>query len=496
MRLPQLDASRTSVRPVYLQIADHLRAEISSDALTLGTRLPAIRTLARDLGVNRDTVAMAYEALATDGLLESTVGRGTFVAGSAGARSEQDHVAAVLSPEVERLLRFENARPRFAQDSGARPMHSLIPDPDHYPVDDFRRCLDQALREGGPELFLYGSPQGHAGLRERIAERSRESGVECEQDELVLCHGASQGISLAIRLFAGAGDTVAVELPTYHNVLATLLSLGLQATPVEMESDGPNLESLDRILARPDVKAFYTIPTFHNPLGTTSSLANRRGLLEVAARHGKPVIEDAFEIDLRFRGRHVPPLAALDPHGLVVHLTSFSKSLFPGARIGAMLARARIVEGLVSLKHATDLSDSLPMQAAMDAFVAEGSYDRHLEGLRLLLRARVDCLTESLAELMPRGTQFTRPDGGYQVWVELPFDLDSRDLLADAARAGVLFAPGAQFMTDGRASRCLRLTIAQVPEEEIRPGVRALAQVVEANRRGGGLSRERVGVHL
>ena len=183
-------------------------------------------------------------------------------------------------------------------------------------------------------------------------------------------------------------------------------------------------------------------------------------------------------MDLRSSGREVPPLAALDEHGLVVHLSSFSKSLFPGARVGSISARGRALEGLVALKHSTDLSDAMPLQAALEEFVRSGAYDRHLARMRRILRVRTEAILEALEREMPEGTLWTRPEGGYQVWVELPFEVDTRDLLADAAREGVLFAPGSQFFVDHGASRGLRLTMAQANEAEIRRGVAILGEVV------------------
>lgn len=470
---------------MYRQIAEHIRGEIDAGALRPGTRLPPIRALAADVGVNRDTVALAYEALATEGLLESVVGRGTFVRGLAPAPAPGQPVEVSLAPTVENLLAYENARPRFGAGSDVVPLHSLIPDPAFYPVDAFRRALQRVMARDGADLLRYGPPQGHPGLRQVIAERFERSGCRISADEVVLCHGASQGISLALRLFAEPGDAVAVELPTYHNVLSTLVALGLRAAPVPLGSDGPDLEQLERTLSRPDVKAFYTIPTFHNPMGTTTSLGARRQLLEVAARCGVPLIEDGFEMDLRSSGRDVPPLAALDERGLVVHLSSFSKSLFPGARVGSISARGRALEALVALKHSTDLSDAMPLQAALEEFVRSGVYDRHLARMRRILRARTQAILEALEREMPEGTLWTRPEGGYQVWVELPFEVDTRDLLADAAREGVLFAPGSQFFADRGPSRALRLTLAQANESEIRRGVAILGQVVRRRQQIG-----------
>jgi GntR family transcriptional regulator/MocR family aminotransferase len=478
MRLPTLESTRRGRPPVYRQIADHIRSEIDSGELPPGSRLPPIRALAADIGVNRDTVALAYEALSTTGLLESVVGRGTFVRSLSLAKGPGAPIDVALSGPVESLLAYENSRPRFGVGSDVVPLHSLIPDPAFYPVDAFRRALNRVLSRDGAELLRYGAPQGHAGLREVIAERFEQHGCRIGPDSIVLCHGASQGISLALRLFAQSGEAVAVELPTYHNLLSTLVALGLRAAPVPLGADGPDLGQLERTLSRPDVKAFYTIPTFHNPMGTTTSLAARRELLEVAARCGVPVIEDGFEMDLRSSGRHVPPLAALDERGLVVHLSSFSKSLFPGVRVGSIVAHGRAMEGLLALKHSTDLSDAVSLQAAVEEFVRSGAYDRHITRMSKILRARTLAMQTALADEMPEGTTWTEPEGGYQVWVELPFEVDTRDLLADAAREGVLFAPGSQFFTDRGPSRGLRLTMAQADEEEIRRGVAILGQVV------------------
>jgi DNA-binding transcriptional MocR family regulator len=463
-------------RPVYRQIADHIQGEIAEARLAVGARLPTIRELARSLGVNRDTVAQAYEALAEAGMLESTVGRGTFVAAPTPATNGHAWSAS-FTPLVDRLLAFERARPRFGHAKGAVPMHAVVPDPSLYPVDAFRKALSRALQQGGPELLLYGEPQGHVRLRAALAARLRAAALPVSPEEIVLCHGASQGISLALRLFAAPDEVIALEEPTYNNALAAAHGHGLRTVAIPMREDGPDLGALERALARPDVKLFYTIPTFHNPMGTTTSLGARRALLEIAQRCGKPVIEDGYESDIRLDGRAVPPLAGLDPSGLVVHLSSFSKSLFPGARVGALIARGRVVDALLALKHASDLSDSLPLQVALAELLESGEYDRHLARLRRTMRARRDALMETLEASLPEGSRWTTPEGGYQVWVELPGAIDTRDLLSDAIHAGVLFAPGSQFHHDGRASRCLRLSYAMADEDALRTGAQRLGRL-------------------
>jgi DNA-binding transcriptional MocR family regulator len=478
------DGGNGRAAPVYQQIAAWFRAEIEAGRMGAGDRLPTIRALARALGVNRDTVALAYDALAREGWLEATVGRGTFVRRPEAAPAPAPF-EPVLSPLVERLLDFERARVRYAAPPGTVPLHSLVPDPELYPAVEFRRAVSRVLARGGSDLLRYAPPQGDPGLREVLATRLSGTGVRVSADEIVVSQGASEGIALALRLFAAPGDVVAVEEPTYHNVLSALASLGLRAAPVPIRDGAPDLAVLERVLERPEVKLFYTMPTFHNPLGTSTGLAHRRALLAVAGRTGKPIVEDAFEMDLRYGGKPVPSLAALDERGLVVQLFSFSKSLFPGARVGSVAARGRVVEALLGLKHASDLGGALLLQTALAEFVASGGYERHLARVRRTLLGRRDAILDALAREMPDGVRWTEPEGGLQLWVELPEFVDTAELLADAVRAGVLFAPGFQFRSDPRPSSGLRLSIAMAGEPEIRRGVAVLGRVVRERLRAG-----------
>ncbi len=482
-------------RPVYRQIAERIQQEIESGRRADGEQLPTIRALARELGVNRDTVARAYEELAAAGLLEATVGRGSFVRSRAAAAAAS-HLDAPLSPAVLGLLDLERARPRYGFAGDAVPLHSLLPDPALYPVEGFRRALARVMADQGAELLRYGVPQGHPGLREELAARLRAVGVEAEAHELALTQGASEGIQLALRLYCATGDAVAVEEPTYHHVLTALTALGLHAVPIPLGEDGPDLAALEEALARPEVKLFYTMPSFHNPMGTSTSLAQRRALLALAARQRKPVIEDAYEMDLRYAGRPVPSLAALDRARLVSQLVSFSKSLFPGLRVGAILARGRALDGVIALKQTTDLGGSFLLQAALAEFLRRGEYDRHLARVRRALLARRDALLEALAREMPEGTRWTTPEGGLQLWVELPGGIDTAELLPEAGRAGVLFAPGFQFRHDGRPSSGMRVSFALADEEAIRRGVAALGKVVRERLARGGVSLREHSVNL
>ena len=291
------------------------------------------------LGLHRDTVALAYESLADAGWVEARVGAGTFVRSTIAAGGDSGHSSAdversvtrggrgpialeravrapaeggereidlALSPQVERLITLENMRPRYATRPGVVELHRLVPDPRFYPVEDFRRCMDaRGAREGARALSRTRSPRATSAFgahgRSLSALRSR-----ADPDELVLCHGASQGISLALRLFTQPGDQVAVEVPTYANVLSAFAGLGLTAAPVSMDDDGPDLDALDRLLVEAGGEGVLHDSHLSQSDGDdTSPLERRQQTLEIAARHGVP--------DHRRRLRNGSPLPGQRP---------------------------------------------------------------------------------------------------------------------------------------------------------------------------------------
>jgi DNA-binding transcriptional MocR family regulator len=273
---------------------------------------------------------------------------------------------------------------------------------------------------------------------------------------------------------------VAVESPTYPWAFATLAALGLRAAPVPLASDGLDLDRLDATLARGGVRLIYTMPSFHNPTGTSTALAHRVRLLEIALRHGVPILEDDFEKDLRVRGRGAPPLRALDRRGLVSYLGTFSKTLFPAARVGWLFTPPSVAAMAVLAKRTMDLTTSPLLQAGLALFLREGSYERHLRRVVKELATRLECAERALAKHLPEGSDFSRSEGGFLIWVTLPDAIDSSALLAEAKSAGVVYAPGELFYPDGRRSSSLRISVAQTSVSEIERGIRILGEVTRA----------------
>ncbi|MCB9892519.1 MAG: PLP-dependent aminotransferase family protein [Planctomycetes bacterium] len=474
---------RTSDDPLYEQIARSLRASIRTGDLTPGTRLPTLRALAEELHVNRVTIRTAYDALIRDGLIRSHVGQGTFVAEPATSDQEASRIEprdTPFSPEVLKL--FERATANSLE--GAPPQDTvdfagLIPDERLFDVDAFRSCLDDTLREEGSTLLQYGDPRGDHDLRAWIAGRLRQRGVGTNADEILIVHGAQQGIGLVARAFVPHGLSVVTEQPTYHQVLALFTGLGLRSHMVPMTEQGIDLERLEREAFREaSTRLLYTMPDFQNPTGLSQSEETRDRLVELAERHDRPILEDDYEQELRFHGEPRRPLAARGT-GLVLHLGTFSKSLFPGLRIGWIQARRHVIEHLLQLKSVLDLGGGLLMQRALFRFVEAGHYDRHLERVRTRLAAKHAAAGKALATFLRGRAHWTTPEGGFAVWVRLEHAIDTRRLRAHALREGVLFSPGDLFMGSG-PSTALRLSLSRVEPERIEEGIARLARALDA----------------
>jgi GntR family transcriptional regulator/MocR family aminotransferase len=481
-----LQMERSAPMPLYLQLHRQLAELIAAQKIPAGARLPAGRELAERLGVNRATVASAYDKLVADGLARSRVGQGTFAVGP----SVDEPVPSMpwpFSRAVEAVSRQQQRIVPRTEHPNPIDFASLAPDEELFPIEPFREVLDTVLEKEGKQLLQYGPVAGYPPLRQYIAERLSDRGVETKSDDVQIVNGSQQGLDLVFRTLVDPGESVAVESPTYSVVLPVLAQYQARLAEVPMSPRGMDLSALDAVLTRGPVRLLYTMPTFHNPTGITMDLDSRIALLELAGRHRIPVIEDDFESDLRFDGEALPPLKALDEAGLVVYLGTFSKGLFPGLRLGWIVAPREIVGHLSRTKMFADYHSSPLLQAAVLEFCRRGYYEEHLAVLTKVYRKKSRMLRESLSRHFPTEAFWTEPQGGYAFWITLPEGLSSQTILAESAREGILFTPGGHFFAGGGGDRYLRLSISRVRVDRIDDGVRSLGEKIKRHLVAAGL---------
>jgi DNA-binding transcriptional MocR family regulator len=502
MLIPGLTLDDATDVPVYRQIADGIRSAAADGRLAPGHRLPATRDLARQLGVNRNTVVAAYDELAAAGWVESHTGRGTFVAArppaaAAGAHDEalsedgwlMSFSRAVEGPAIDNLRSFYQLA---IADEGIS-FAGSYPAADLLPVDAFRRAMEATLDAEGERAFVYGPTAGHGPLRETIAARMRANGARTDAENVLITNGAQQAIELVFHAFVERGEAVAIEEPTYTGALSVLGSLGARVIGVPVDDEGIRPDLLALALERHRPKLLYVQPTFQNPTSGEMGEARRRAVLSIAARNRCVVVEDDWAGGLRYEGEEPPSLWALDGGRRTIHLGTFSKKLLPGLRLGWVAAPPAVMERLAALKQIRDCGTSLLLQAVLHRFLEDGGLEEHLTRVLPSYRRRRDTMLRALGRCFPTGAAWTRPRGGMFVWATLPADADGEALFQAARQRGVLYSKGDLFHPDGGGRNTLRLAFSAASPSEIDSGVATLGELLRelASEPSGERARQR-----
>jgi GntR family transcriptional regulator/MocR family aminotransferase len=356
-----------------------------------------------------------------------------------------------------------------------------VGDPCQFPVADFYKAMQAVIRRDGTAALEYDDfDNGYAPLRQTITHVLASQGIQAHPDQVLVTSGSQQALALVCQILLRPGDTVVVERPTYNLALELFRSLQQNIVGVPIDEHGMQTEALEAVLQQQHPRLIYTIPNFQNPSGMCLSAPRRRQLVALADRYNVPILEDDFVGDLRYTGRALPAIKALDPGGRVIYVGSFSKMLMPGLRVGYLLADGPIFSRLVRQKRVTDLTTSTLMQRTLDLFVTVGRYQAHLRRSCRAYRRRRDAMLAAIQHYLPVDVQVKPPQGGLFIWLCLPAGLSSQRLLPLALEAGVEFAPGGRFFpnpTDG--ARYLRLNFATQTPEAIEQGIERLGQAVQ-----------------
>lgn len=354
-----------------------------------------------------------------------------------------------------------------------------LPAPELFPVEAIAEGYAEALAQEGRAALQYSTTEGYGPLREWVAARLAQRGIRAPADQVLITNGSQQGIDLVARVLIDPGDVVAVESPSYLAALQTFAGCQASFMVTDSDDEGMDVDSLEAAIAADGPpRLIYVVSEFHNPKGTTLSLARRRRLVRLAEAHRIPILEDNPYGELRFRGEAQPPLAALDGEGLVVHLGTFSKTLAPGMRLGWLVGPREIVRAATIAKQAADLHTGTLAQRAAARLLARLDYDGHLAGLRRAYGERCVAMLGALERHFPPGSRWTRPDGGLFVWAELPGGISADEIFADALREKVAFVPGSAFFADAPRAEFMRLNYSNRPPELIEEGIARLGRVI------------------
>jgi DNA-binding transcriptional MocR family regulator len=345
-----------------------------------------------------------------------------------------------------------------------------VPAPECLPVEELADCAKAALERDGTRVLLYGPGGGYQPLREWIGEKH---GVD--PGRVVITSGSLQGFVFLCEHLVKPGSRVLVEAPTYDRPIRILRRLGADIVGLPMDDDGLDVDALERALRDGDKPAFlYTIATFQNPSGRTLSEDRRRRIADLAREHELLVLEDDPYGLVRYDGDALPSIFDLAGREHVAYASSFSKTVAPGVRVGYFVLPPGIARDIEALAVSTYISPPYLTQATVHEFVRRGNFEPNLRRVNGLLKARRDAMLEALERHMPEGAVWSRPEGGYFVWLDLPH---AAPTVLDGDEAGVTFVPGTDFFADGSGGNSLRLAFSFVSPEEIAEGVERLARV-------------------
>jgi 2-aminoadipate transaminase len=384
----------------------------------------------------------------------------------------------VMRSSAMRDLMAITARPEVISLAGG------LPDTSTFPAGTFAAQMTRIAQESAAAALQYGPTEGFAETVDCILEVMGAEGMLPDPDDVIVTTGGQQAIDLICKTLVDPGDVVICEAPTYPGAVPVFCSYQAETIQIDCDEDGMRIEELEKVLAGLDragrrPKFVYSVPSFQNPAGVTLSLERRRRLVELARQRELLVVEDNPYGLLRFGGDPLPPLYQLDGGDFVIYVSTFSKILSPGIRLGWAVAPPPVMEKIVLGKQASDLCTSTLTQYFVREYFAEGRWREYVDSLAEIYRGRRDTMVEALCEHFPSQARWTEPEGGLFIWATLPDYIDTGDLLAKALREDVAFVPGqAAYVDQSRGRNSMRLNFSGVSNDEIVEGVRRIGSAV------------------
>jgi 2-aminoadipate transaminase len=361
-----------------------------------------------------------------------------------------------------------------------------LPAPDTFPVKELEEISCQLLREKGAVALQYGPTEGETALREEIAKWMAREKATVKPENILVTSGSQQGLDIIAKVFLDPKDIIIVELPSYMGGLQAFSAYRAKMVGVPQDNDGMRMDLLEKALAKlakrnRKPKFIYVVPDFQNPSGVTMTLERRKSLLELARKYDVPVIEDSPYRDLRFVGESVPMISSLDKENYVIALGTFSKLLCPGLRLAWITTPVEWIEQMVIAKQSMDLSSPVFTQLMVAEYMKRGLLPKQVEKICRLYAGKRDLMINALRRYMPKGVEWTKPEGGLFLWVKLPKKMSANELFPKAIENKVAYVIGSAFHCNGKGQNTMRLNFSYPSEEQIEEGIKRLANMVREN---------------
>lgn len=356
-----------------------------------------------------------------------------------------------------------------------------LPAPEMFPLGELRKAFNAVMGEGDATVLQYSTTEGYLPLRQHIAAAMVEKGVSAEPEKILLTNGSQQALDLLAKVFIDPGDTVMVENPSYLGAIQVFRSYQAKFVAVPTDEGGVVVEALEKAIGEKRPKLIYLTPTFKNPTGVTMGLERRKAVADLLEKHQIPLIEDDPYGELRYDGIAVPPIKSFDKSGRFIYLSTFSKTVAPGLRLGWVVAQGDLMTKLVLAKQGTDLHTGTLVQRAVHHYLKHSDVNGHIGAIELEYGRRRDEMLEAMEQKFPSSVNWTKPQGGMFIWVTLPPALNATLMLKEAVSQKVAYVPGAPFFPGDDGHNFLRLNFSNSTPAQIQEGIDRLAKLLERN---------------
>ncbi|MGE5108641.1 MAG: PLP-dependent aminotransferase family protein [Sphingobacteriales bacterium] len=470
----------TSDEHLYLQVAEGLEKMISDDILKIGDKLPSVRVLSDEYGISMSTAFQAYYHLEGKGLVESRPKSGYYVRFN---YKRFPDLPKVIQPEpVSSDVSVKDTIASIYTDIASHIKMNFaiaVPDASLLPAAKLNKSVMHALRNSKDHCINYENTQGNIELRKQIAKLAFNWGGKIKADDVIVTSGCLEAINLCLRAVTKSGDIVAVESPNYFGIYQSLESLGLKVVEISTDpATGIDLDCLQTVIKKLDIKACIVTPNFNNPSGSCMPEENKKKLVEIISKNNIALIEDDIYGELYYGKSRPRTCKYYDTKGLVMHCSSVSKSLAPGYRIGWTIP-GKFTEQVKQIKRISDISSPSLTQAAMAHFLGNGRYEYHLKNLRKALHTQSLKYTQAIIQYFPEGTKMSRPHGGFVLWVELPNKVDASKLRLEAMKHHISVVPGKIFSSSCNYCNFIRISFGKPWNDDMDYGLMMLGKMVK-----------------
>ncbi|MDW8801883.1 PLP-dependent aminotransferase family protein [Clostridium sp. A1-XYC3] len=474
-----LDMKLDKDTPVYIQIKDYIKDMILSGMLRQNEKLPSTRELSSILNVSRNTVVYAYEFLQDEGFIYMKKGTGAFVSDINISFEEEWNIDwnTRINDYGKNAESLDIVKHEVEWKKGMISFKSIAPDERLFDVDEFKRAFLNRVSIEGDKILNYGYAKGYRPLIQYLLKYMKNKGIQIDGKDLLITNGFTEGFDLVLSCLTEKGDSIICENPTHNTAIKIMRLHGLKIKGIDLSRDGIDLNKLKEELTKEEFKLSYFIPSYHNPTALVMSAEKRVELYRILKSHNIPIIEDGFNEELRYSGTHVSPIAALSGKGnSVVYIGSFSKILFPGIRVGWILADKKLIDYLESIKRSRNIHTSFLDQAIFCEYLQGGNFEKYIKKARKVYKEKYEFALECAKKYIP--CKEIMGEGGLHIFIKLE-GVEARKVLEKCCERGVIFTPGDIFYIDGRGDDTLRLGFSRVDMEEIEKGFKIIGEVVK-----------------